>query len=107
MLLKRHHDAEGKVTAISVRHTGTSPAQNFSTSLVDQLAMFGFAEVVGDELRLHVKPETLRYAIKRRPGKYEGEQINHYECVLDAAQHARFKAVPGALAPSMSHTAEA
>jgi len=28
---------------------------------------------------------------------------NHYECVLDARQHAKFRAVPGALAPSMHH----
>lgn len=27
--------------------------------------------------------------------------LEHYECVLDAAQHAKFKAVLGALAPSM------
>jgi hypothetical protein len=27
--------------------------------------------------------------------------LEHYECVLDAAQHAKWKAKPGALAPSM------
>lgn len=36
---------------------------------------------------------------KANPAGYE--VIDHYECVLDGAQHAKFKAKPGALAPSM------
>ncbi len=35
----------------------------------------------------------------RNPSGYE--VIDHYECVLEAAQHERYKARPGALAPSM------
>jgi hypothetical protein len=32
-------------------------------------------------------------------------RLHQYECELDADQHARFKAVPGALAPSMKQEA--
>ena len=35
------------------------------------------------------------------PSKPAGyERINHYECVLDLDQHAKLRAIPGALAPS-------
>ena len=39
----------------------------------------------------------------QNPAGYQ--RLHHYECELDADQHARFKAVPGALAPSMKQEA--
>lgn len=38
---------------------------------------------------------------RANPAGYE--RSHQYECVLDPEQHQRFKAVPGALAPSMQH----
>jgi hypothetical protein len=36
---------------------------------------------------------------KANPSGYE--VIDHWECVLDGTQHAKYKAIPGPLAPSM------
>lgn len=153
MLLKRRYDEDGKVSGLEIKHTGTRPEQNFSTTLVAEWIGSGLASISGDMLLLSTKPEPLRYKILRKPGYYcchtgkrmemspeaygdpalaaiEGRQYlkdagllgklspdrnnpsgyrrtHAYECVLDEKQHAKFKAVPGALAPSMSHTMEA
>lgn len=155
MLLKRHYDpasierGDPVLTHVEVKHTGANPEQNFSTSLVLQGKASGLITIVDDQLTLHVKPEALRYTIKRRPGYYcchDGARIDispeafgdpalaameaqaylashgfagkaspdkcnpagymrlhEFQCVLDAEQHARFKATPGALAPSTTH----
>jgi hypothetical protein len=149
MLLKRHYNADGSVARLELKHTGTHPEQNFSTTLIAQWLGLGLATVSGDVLTLDTEPEPLRYTIVRKPGYYcchsgkrldlspeaygdpalaaiearqylkdakllgkaspdannpAGYRRTHaYECVLDEAQHARFKAVNGALAPSMSH----
>ena len=157
MLLKRHYDPDSlaagapRITHIEVKHTGTTPSQNFSTSLVAEGLRAGFISLQEDLLTLHAKPVDLLYTVKRRPGYYcshngarmdlsaeaygdpaiaavEAQQylkangfadaaspdpqnpagyqrLHHYECELDADQHARFKAVPGALAPSMKQEA--
>jgi hypothetical protein len=153
MLLKRYYDDDERVIRLEIKHTGSRPEQNFSTSLVAQWLADGLAAIDGNVLTLRTEPAALRYTITRGPGYYcchtgkrieltpeaygdlslaaiearkylqgakllgkpspdkgnpSGYRRSHaYECVLDAAQHARFKAVSGALAPSMTHKAEA
>lgn len=135
-----------KLSHLEVRHTGTSPEQNFSSTLVAAWIQAGVAVKSDDILVIKAEPESLRYKVLRTPGYYcahDGQKIpvspegygdpaiaamecveylkangfdgktspdpanpagylrtHAYECVLDADQHARFKAVPGALAPS-------
>jgi hypothetical protein len=135
-----------KLSHLEVRHTGTTPEQNFSSTLVAGWVQAGVAVKTDDTLVIKAAPEPLRYKVLRTPGYYcahDGKKIpvspegygdasiaamecteylkangfegvespdksnpagylrtHAYECVLDADQHARFKAVPGALAPS-------
>lgn len=59
-----------KLDYISLGHTGHSPEQNFSTSLVVEMLTAGIMEIHDSELFFKVHPETLRYTTKRVPGKY-------------------------------------
>lgn len=150
MLLKRHYDpatldsAAPVCTHVVVKHTGTSPEQNFSSRLVAQAIGECWMSIDGDRLGILAEPEPLQYRIVRVPGTYcvhDGQRIpisdiarderartgvgrlsaaeaqaylaahgfagkaspdpahpsgyqviDHYECVLAAEQHARFKA---------------
>lgn len=115
---------------IELQHTGTAREQNFSEALIMGALRDGWASFDdGGVLLLQVQPETLRYTVKRTPGRYcvhcharlpdndpTGEQsrahvaaehkgvtspdpawpsgyavIHAYECVLDSAQHEKFK----------------
>lgn len=104
MYLKRLHK-DGKCTGVRVLHTGTSPAQNFSTRLVTQAAAEGWLSISGDALTLRAENGDFRYRVLRQPGKHPAdnhcgyEVINCYECVLDAATHAKHKA--GANSPEV------
>ncbi len=117
---------------LALAHTGTSLNQNFSTRLVTDFMTSGVISIEGDVLILDLRPEPLRYAILRRPGRYclscgekladdEGgalarlhvaekhdglaayEQINHFECALDARQHEKYRVRNKARAPKF-HT---
>jgi len=119
---------------IEIKHTGTSPEQNFSDRLVAAGLAEGWITLGKGKLVLHGKPEDLNYAVKRLPGYYcchcrsalpdagtivapgvtagmqhvadahsEKEspdpgnpagycRINYFECVLDSAQHEKFRA---------------
>lgn len=149
MLLKRIYkqpegwekevDANGNCTNmpplayISMANTGVNPEQSFSTDRVTEGLTAGLMRIDGDTLVLDVHPEPLRYAIKRRPGRYClhcGEKLgddntgalarlhvaekhagkpsldptqpagyvalNHFECVLDAEQHEKYRVRPEA-----------
>lgn len=141
--------ARPAVAWLEIKHTGSSPRQNFSTSFVAEGMQSGLVSIdeKAQTLTIHAKPQDLVYAIKRRPGYYcchdgkriemspeaygdpaiaavEAQQylkkakldgkaspdpqnpagyarIHCYECELEAAVHAKFKAKPGALAMSM------
>jgi hypothetical protein len=111
MLLKRHYnkpdgwvkevDEKGDCTNppplshLEVKHTGTHPAQHFSTGLVAAGLAEGWMTIGPGKLILHGKPEDLVYTITRVPGEYrtkdgQKEIIHYYDCVLDQAQHQRF-----------------
>lgn len=113
MLLKRHYkkpagwmkqvDADGTcinpppLDYIEIKHTGGSPEQNFSDTLVMNGLREGWISIKEGVLTLHGRPEDLRYRIVRVPGRYAAsnaagyEVIHAYECVLDQAQHERLK----------------
>lgn len=110
MLLKRIYKPQAEkdpkvpvLSHIELRHTGTHAEQNFSRRLVEAAVKEGWMKIEGDKLALLAKPENLVYTIKRTPGRYDNpkapagyEVTNAYECVLDAAQHAKFRRViPG------------
>lgn len=59
-----------KLDYISLANTGTTPEQNFSTTLVTEGLQSGLMEINDDELVFHVFPEDLIYTIKRTPGRY-------------------------------------
>lgn len=59
-----------KLAYISLGHTGISPEQNFSTTLVTEGLQSGLMEINDDELVFHVHPEDLIFTIKRMPGRY-------------------------------------
>jgi len=59
-----------KIDYISLADTGTMPKQYFSTWLVTEYLTLGLMEMQDDELFFNLYPETLRYTIKRRPGRY-------------------------------------
>ena len=113
MLLKRHYktpegwvrevDEKGNCTNpppldyIEVKHTGASPEQNFSDTLVTNGLLEGWISIKDGIMTLHGKPEDLCYRIVRVPGKYPSEtspsgyEVTHaYECVLEAMQHERY-----------------
>jgi len=118
MLLKRHYktsagwekalDDTGTCTNlppldhIEIKHTGTTPDQHFSDRLVAKGLAEGWVTIHDRVLTLHATPEDLRYAILRVPGKYLAktapsgyEVIHYYDCLLDRAQHERFRARKG------------
>lgn len=80
MLFKRLYDPAAldgpgpRPNALALGHTGTHAAQNFSADFVAEAVAGGYAALDGDTLRLTVQTgageDTLRYAIKRRPGYY-------------------------------------
>lgn len=121
---------------LSLAHTGINPEQNFSTDRVVEGLTAGLMRIEDDVLALECHPEPLRYAIKRRPGRYClhcGEKLaddekgvlarlhvaekhagkpspdadtpagyvalNHFECVLDAKQHEKYRVKNAARAP--------
>lgn len=113
---------------LSLSNSGVNPEQNFSIDLVTEGLTNGLMSIDDDVLTLNCHPEPLRYAIKRRPGRYclhcseklgddnggtlarlhvaekhAGKPspdtgtpagyvaLNHFECVLDAEQHAKYR----------------
>ena len=105
MLLKRHYkkDAQGtlltppQVAYLEVKHTGSSPAQHFSTRLVAAGIAEGWLSIAGTQLTLKGAADDLVYSIVRVPGRYPSdtersgyEVIHYYDCVLNAAQHERY-----------------
>jgi hypothetical protein len=86
------------VSHMEIKHTGQSPEQHFSTRLVAAGLAEGWLVIEGSTLTLKAQPQDLIYQIRRTPGTYpiEGnpsgvETIHYYDCILDAAQHARFR----------------
>lgn len=78
MLLKRQLDDQGRCTGVLVKHTGTTPEQNFSDRFVEAALADGWAVLSGDKLTLKADPEPLRYTVRRQPGyfcKSTGEPI--------------------------------
>lgn len=78
MLMKRQYDTAGKCTHVTVKHTGSSPEQNFSHRLVENGAADGWIEVGASHLVIKTDGEPLRYELKRTPGYYclsTGERI--------------------------------
>jgi hypothetical protein len=82
MLLQRQYekDAAGtpRCTHVLVKHTGTSPEQNFSHRAVEQAMVDGWMHIDGDTLTVTAEPEDLLYQVKRTPGYYcrsTGERI--------------------------------
>lgn len=62
----------------------------------------GIGRLAAAEARAHLAAHGFAGKKSPDPANPAGYQvIEHYECVLDAAQHAKYKAVPGALAPGM------
>lgn len=55
---------------VALGNTGTNPEQNFPTQEVIHNMQHGLMGIDGDTLIFNVHPEPLRYAIKRRPGRY-------------------------------------
>lgn len=96
VVLETEEDGSAKLDHIEVKHTGTTPQQNFSDTLVLNGLREGWLSIKGGVLTLHAQPEDLHYTIQRVPGKYPAdnpagyEVIHCYECVLDPQQHARF-----------------
>lgn len=78
MLLKRHHigvqtdngSVEFRLKYVELKHTGVKPEQNFSTSLIAQGMADGWISMDDKSITLGVKPEALKYSIKRKPGYY-------------------------------------
>jgi hypothetical protein len=78
MLLKRLYDpatlgVAGRTPAcigVRVKHTGSAPAQNFSSRLVAQAMAEGWMSINGSTLTVSAEPEDLKYSIKRAPGYY-------------------------------------
>lgn len=78
MLIKRQYDKAGKCTHVTVKHTGTGQAQNFSHRLVEGGVADGWIEVGDSQLVIKTDGEPLRYALNRTPGYYcisTGERI--------------------------------
>lgn len=62
----------------------------------------GIGRLAAAEARAYLAERGFAGKASPDAGNPAGYQVlEHYECVLDAAQHAKYKAVPGALAPSM------
>lgn len=56
---------------VELQHTGTTPEQNFSDTLIEGALKEGWARFSDDgSLILDVSPEPLRYKINRTPGRY-------------------------------------
>ena len=99
MLLKRHHTKpegwvpvrnvrgpDGQLTVpslsegdclnppplafVELKHTGTTPDQNFSQDLIEHGMREGWVKFDQGKLLLDVKPEVLRYTVKRTPGRW-------------------------------------
>lgn len=70
MYLKKFYQDDGAIDYISLAHTGISREQHFSMGLVTEYVTLGLMEVHDGELFFKVHPETLRYEIKREPGRY-------------------------------------
>ena len=65
-------------THMEVKHTGTSPEQNFSDRMVEQGQKEGWLTIEGDVLSIKTAGEALRYKVLRTPGyfcKSTGEPI--------------------------------
>jgi hypothetical protein len=78
MLMKRHYDNAGKCTHVTVKHTGSSQAQNFSHRIVEDGVADGWIAVGALHLVIKTDGEPLRYDLKRTPGYYcssTGERI--------------------------------
>jgi hypothetical protein len=66
----------------------------------------GVGKLVAAEARAYLKAHGFEGKPSPSASSPAGyECINHFECVLDEKQHAKYKAVKGALAPSMSAAA--
>lgn len=70
MLLKKNYGPDGSVSHVEVKHTGTSPEQNFSHRLVEAGMADGWVTVEDDALTMKTDAEPLRYQLKRKPGYY-------------------------------------
>ena len=121
MFLKRIYDTpEGWIKAVNaagdcinpppclgveVRHTGHSRDQHFSDRLVLRGVTEGWITLTKDALTLKGTNGDLHYTVLRGPGKYPTsiptaedpgyEVIHYFDCVLDEADHARFRTGKG------------
>lgn len=109
MLIKRHYDpaslerkalgiGDAVCTHVEVKHTGTSPEQNFSTRLVTQAMAEGWMSVEGDKLtmRTAANQPDLVYTVVRTPGTYakqDGARIP----ISDLAREERMRTGQGRL----------
>lgn len=78
MMLRKQYDKAGKCTHVTVKHTGSSPEQNFSHRVVEDGVADGWIAVSPSQLVIKTDGEPLRYALKRTPGYYclsTGERI--------------------------------
>lgn len=99
MHLKRQYakDEQGnvidppKVTHVEIVHTGKDAEQHFSVKLIAQGVADGWLILEGNRLTMKATPEDLHYTIVRVPGYYSGEIIHYYDCLLNAAQHEKYK----------------
>lgn len=84
---------------IEVKHTGTTPEQNFSDRLVYTGIREGWITLSKGKLIVHGQPEDLRYTVKRGPG--------HYCCHCGAALEDAARFVAKDVTAGMQHVADA
>jgi len=58
------------VAALSLKHTGTNPEQNFSRRMVDAGLQEGWLSMARGTLTLHTTEDDLAYTILKTPGTY-------------------------------------
>lgn len=58
------------LAGVDVVHTGATPQQNFSTTLVTDFLRLRLMEIDGAVLTLHTQSKPLRYTILREPGRW-------------------------------------
>lgn len=59
-----------KLTGVSVKHTGVSRAQNFSSKLVSTAVADGWMSLVKGQIVLHAREGDLTYKVLRSTGHY-------------------------------------
>jgi len=84
---------------LEIKHTGTSPEQNFSDRLIAAGLAEGFISLAKGKLTLHGKPEDLNYTVKRLPG--------YYCCHCGASLPDAGRMVAPGVTAGMQHVAEA